>query len=58
MKIIVDKEGKEAIEKVCDVALKSLGNRILPLISEVYSAMELEPKDSVKGPIKVTTDIT
>ena len=38
MKIVVDKEGKDAINQLCDVALKQGGIRNLDPITEILSS--------------------
>jgi len=40
MKIIVDKEGKEAVMQLCDIALKQGGINILTGIQNILSSIE------------------
>lgn len=43
MKILVDQEGRRAVEQLCDIALKSAGVRNLDAVNEILASILLLP---------------
>ena len=56
MKIVVDAEGKQAVEKMCDVCLRTGGLNNLQAILQILQSIEMQPESKVTENVDESVD--